>query len=388
MRQSLLSPVPLISTLALLGSHLAGCATANPPDETSDTATTEEPGDGAPETSPEIDPPDEPEGSDLPEESSSGGERAGVPATIAQPGKLTLFQAPHPWTKSVEGLPKAPKSDQIIAWLQGAGGWGGGKLRMDFGMHVLEADGSTPMKSFTPTNEFYSPDCDHVPFPVPAGGAIEAESGYACTGDGDCHLLVVHRDQNKLYEMWRANITGGAFKGGCAAVWDLAKAYPDDLRGEGCTSADAGGFPISAMLFTPEEVQSGVIAHALRFILPNSRIRDGVYVHPGTHSTHATKGGANAPPYGVRFRLRKDYPLDNLPAGGPRVIAKAMQTYGMFLSDGGTITVTGASDRFSSVKWSSLGVSSHSLTKLKVTDFEVVDMGAPVSWSGSCSRNP
>jgi len=56
-------------------------------------------------------------------------------------------------------------------------------------------------------------------------------------GDGDCHLLVIHDTQKKLYEMWRTNITGGTFYGGCATVWDLTRDYVPHGRGEGCTSA-------------------------------------------------------------------------------------------------------------------------------------------------------
>ena len=35
-----------------------------------------------------------------------------------------------------------------------------------------------------------------------------------------------------------------------AFVWDLTKAYPDAMRGEQCTSADAAGFPIAGLLPT------------------------------------------------------------------------------------------------------------------------------------------
>src|SRR5258705_13136452 len=100
--------------------------------------------------------------------------------------------------------------------------------------------------------------------------------------------------------MWRANI-GTSFTGGCAAVWDLARAYPATLRGDQCSSADAGGFPIASMLFSADEVASGTIDHAIRFILPNSRMRAGVYVRPASHAG-GPSGGANLPPYGVRFR--------------------------------------------------------------------------------------
>jgi serine/threonine-protein kinase len=261
-------------------------------------------------------------------------------------------------------------------------------MRIDFSIEVLQADATTPFRTFTRTGDFYSPDCDHVPFPVPPGGALEGESGYACTTDGDCHLIVVHQPTKTLYEMWRANIVGPTFYGGCGAVWDLTKSYPATLRGDQCTSADAGGFPIAAMVFSAQEVQAGAINHAIRFILPNSRIREMTYVRPATHSTFATSGGPDAPPYGVRFRLRKDYPLQSLPSDGARVIAKALQVYGMFLADGGTIALTAASDQLSMTKWSAVDVDAYSLADIKVTDMEVVDMGTPIEWSGDCERNP
>lgn len=304
-----------------------------------------------------------------------------------QPGH-GVFEAPNAWTKDVSVLAKSDQSDAITSWLEQNGGWGTGSMRIDFSIEVLSADASAPMQQFNPTGDFYDPDCDLEAVPVPAGGALEGESGYECTNDGDCHLIVVHQPTKKLYEMWRANITGSTFDGGCTAVWDLTKTYPENLRGEGCSSADAGGFPIAAMLFSADEVAAGEVAHAIRFILPNERIRDNVYVHPGTHSTGPTAGGPDAPPYGVRLRLRADFPLDSLPSEGARVIARGLQKYGMFLADGGNIALTAQSDRFTTNKWDAVGVDSFALEAIQPTDMEVVDLGTPVEWSGDCVRNP
>lgn len=297
-----------------------------------------------------------------------------------------VFEAPNPWTKNVGSMDKSPASDAIIGTLAESG-WGTGELRIDFSMTVLAAADSTEKHPFEPTFDFYEPDCDNVPFPVPEGGALEGEDGYACAQDGDCHLLVVHETEKKLYEMWRANIDDGSFVGGCAAVWDLTRSYPDTLRGDGCTSADAGGFPIAAMLFSADEIAEGSIDHAIRFMLPNDRIRSNTYVRPGTHTTSSTSGGPDAPPYGVRLRLRNDFPLEGLPSDGARVVARALQTYGMLLSDGGNLAFTATSDRFSPVKWDDVGVDSFSLNSIQVEDMEVVDMGEPVEWSGGCVRN-
>jgi hypothetical protein len=298
-----------------------------------------------------------------------------------------LFEAPNPWHTDVSTLPKSAQSDTIIQALNTAGGWGTGSFRIDFSIEVLEANATTPFRTFTPTGDFYSPDCDHVPFPVPPGGALEGETGYQCASDGDCHLIVVHRPTKKLYEMWRANIVGSTFQGGCGAVWDLTKAYPATLRGDQCSSADAGGFPIAAMLFSADEVARGSIDHAIRFILPNSRMRSGVYVRPASHAG-GPSGGANLPPYGVRFRLRADYPIASLPTEGARVVARALQRYGMILSDGGNIALTAQSDRFTTNKWSQVGVDSRSLSAIRATDMEVVGLGTPVPLTYDCVRNP
>ena len=227
------------------------------------------------------------------------------------------------------------QSAAVIAWLSSAGGWGLGHLQIDFSLEVLQADANTPLLTFARTDDWYDPDCDFAAVPVPPGGALEGESGYECVSDGDCHLIVVYPPTQKLYEMWRANITGGVFYGGCLAIWDMTRVYTPKGRGENCTSADAAGYPIAPLLFNADEVQAGWIDHAIRFILPNSRIRNGVYVHPATHSTGATSGGSNAPPYGARLRLRADYPVDTLPSAGARVVARAMQRYGILLADGG-----------------------------------------------------
>jgi serine/threonine-protein kinase len=303
----------------------------------------------------------------------------------------TLFPPTAAWNLDISNAPKDAESDQVIMALQSKGGWGTGTLQIDFSITVQHADASTPMMSFNPTGDFYTPDCDQAKMPVPPGGAIEGESGYSCTQDGDCHLIVIHEPTQKLYEMWRADITGGTFNGGCLAVWDLTRDYVPSGRGEGCTSADAGGFPIAAMLFTADEVAAGSIDHAIRYILPNDRIRKNVYVHPATHSTFASASTtpALAPPYGARLRLRADYPVDTLPSQGAKVVARALQKYGMILSDGGNIALTAADDRFTKAKWSGL-LDAQDLSALKVGDFAMVDGGAriPYTKSSDCVRVP
>ena len=305
----------------------------------------------------------------------------------AAAGVGPYFTTPMFFNTDVSGIAKAANSDSLIATLSSEGGWGNSNvMQIDYEIDVLAADNSTPMQTFTPTSDFYTPDCDHVPVPVPAGGNVEGETGYACTGGGDCHLIVYQRDSKVLYEMWRADISSnGTFDGGCLAVWNGTKTYTNVLRGDQCTSADAAGYPIAPLLFTADEVAAGHIDHAIRFILPNNRTRVG-YTRPATHGT-STSGSSSAPYYGVHLRLRADYPVDSLPTEGAKVVARAMQKYGMYHADGGNIALTAQSDRHTTAKWSGL-LGSHDLSALKVTDFEVIDHGGGIALTGDCVRAP
>lgn len=326
---------------------------------------------------------------------SDGNDNAGTPSTngnandnAAPPstGTTRYFPDDAPWYTDISAAALDPESAEVIDWLASNGGWGGGRMQIDFSITVLQADEPATPRAFTPTDDWFSPDCDLGEVPVPAAGALEGETGYACESDGDCHLLIVDRSNMLLYEMWRADIRGNEFLGGCLAVWSMSRTYPTSGRGENCTSADAAGYPIAPLLFTPEEVAVGEVDHAIRFILPNARICGGVYLHPATHSTSAASGGDAAPPYGTRLRLRADFPLDTLPNDGARSVARAMQRYGMYLADGGTIALTAASDLFSAQKWNGL-LGPHDLVLLQVSDFEMVDGGERIPYVGDCRRN-
>ncbi len=306
-----------------------------------------------------------------------------APASTAATGPY--FATPMFFNTDVSATPKAANSATLIQTLSAEGGWGNGNvMQIDFALDVLTADATTPMKSFTPTSAFYTPDCDMAQVPVPPGGNIEGETGYQCTTGGDCHLLVYRTDTKDLFELYGANISsGGAFSGGCLAVWHGTKTYGSSLRGDQCSSADAAGFPIAPLLFTADEVAAGHIDHAIRFILPNDRTQRG-FVRPASHGT-STTGIAGAPYYGVHLRLRADYPIDSLPSEGAKVVARAMQKYGMYHADGGNIALTAQSDRHTTAKWSGL-LGSHDLAALKVTDFEVIDHGAMIPITNDCHR--
>ena len=63
-----------------------------------------------------------------------------------------------------------------------------------------------------------------------------------------------------------------------------------------------------------------------------------------------------------------------------------MKKYGIFLADGGTIPLTATTDQFTTHTWTQVGISANSLANVKVTDFEVVNLGDRIPVTNDCVR--
>lgn len=309
-----------------------------------------------------------------------GGSPAGSGGAPAV-GPDGLFLADYVYYKDVSSLAPAPESNAIIGTLDDMGGWGSSnRFSITFSFDFFEADATTPVAVFDEIQ--YASHSDTGSFPVVPGGALEDMNDYVCTGEHDCHYLVVRQDERVLYELFAASeLSAGHWRAGSFAKWYLDSPYGDNQRGFGCTSADAAGLPISPGLIRVKEVVgNGEIHHALRFILPNARMRYRSLVAPATHFGAPSSDDPNAPPYGVRFRLKSSFDENAIPSPGGRVIVRALKRYGMILSDGGQIALTAERDRFTTEKWAGI-LSEHDLDDIRVTDFEVVDFGPVQSFT-------
>jgi serine/threonine protein kinase len=340
------------------------------------------------------------EKSAAPGSSSSAASEGSAPSSEASASAGSgagIFSGAQPWNVDVSASAVSDRSEAIISTLTGLGGFGtDNALQTDFAIAVFFADSSSPKMKVVGTENYCdgAPDCDSLPaeIPVPADATVEGSTNLECDitgnteGQGDCHLLVVDRDAGKLYEIYQANKVGDDITAQGFFEWDLTKEYPENLRGEQCTSADAGGFPISAMVVTADEVASGSIDHAIRFILPNDRMKAETYVHPASHAGGPQSTDPNAPPYGVRFRLKADFDESSF-TDSQKVVLKAMKTYGMLLADGGQVPLTFADDRTSSAKWADLGIDAQSFNAITADQFEVVELGEEIPLTYDCVRN-
>lgn len=325
-------------------------------------------------------------------------------AAAAGAAELPRFPGAAVWNQDISAAPVHPQSAAMLQRLSSLGGWGNqNRFQIDFSIHVVRAPAGAPTLPLVANpEEFYAGDCEATgsQVPVPPGGAIEGSTNYSCDNRclpddecADCHLLVAQGDI--LYELYRANVVAGAVEATCLARWNLRHVYPPQGRGEHCTSADAAGFPIAALLFNADEVAAGEIRHAIRFILPNARMASDpalggvsgrLYVRPASHAG-APGGPVDTVPYGARLRLKAGFDTSGYPPGA-RVVLAAMKRHGIVLADGGNIALTAESDRFTTAKWSdaNVGIMAQSLLGVQVTDFEVVDTGPRIGETYDCER--
>src|SRR5262252_8213340 len=203
------------------------------------------------------------------------------------------FPADNAWNRDISSAPVDPNSDNLIASIGASIG-----LHPDFGVpfgipYVVVAGSQTRV---TVRFTAYGDESDPGPYPIPSGAPIE--------GGGDRHVLVIDRDNNRLYELFEAVVqSDGSWDAACGAVFDLDSNNVRPSAQPGWTSADAAGLPIFPGLVRYEEASAGLIPHALRFTVDTTR---RAYVPPANHWASSSTS-ANLPPMGMRVRLKSSF---------------------------------------------------------------------------------
>ncbi len=175
---------------------------------------------------------------------------------------------------------------------------------------------------------------------------------------GDRHAIVVDPHQRMLYEFYGTQLTDSGWQAKGAAIFDLKS---NKLRPDGWTSTDAAGLPIFPAVVRYDELQRGIVEHAMRFTVRRSR---RAYVHPATHYASRLED-ENLPRMGERFRLKADFDMTPF---SPEVqaILRGLKKYGMFMADNGIEWAISVSPdpRIASLH--------DELRKIQGSDFEVV----------------
>jgi hypothetical protein len=217
--------------------------------------------------------------------------------------------------------------------------------------------------------------------PIPAnlpveGSPPDCNTDYSSTGDA--HAIILDRATCVDYEIYAADhcaTTNPNWTGAQTTIWDFTE---NEQRPLGWTSTDAAGLSVFEGLIRYDEIESGVINHAIRFTasLTKNDANDGYFIPPATHASGNNWSTNNV--IGMRIRLKASFDISGFSPTN-QIILTAMKQYGMILADnGGTLYIGGATDP----RWND-----NDLTALKgitAADFEVVD--AP--GSGTLSPGP
>lgn len=266
-----------------------------------------------------------------------------------------VYPADNSWNSDISNVPRAARSDQMIARIQATGS---DHLHPDFGenpAYGIPFVVVPPGQAMVPiTYDAYGSQSDPGPFPVPLDAPVE--------GGSDRHVIVLRQGTCDLFELFDARRSGSGWIAASGARFDLRS---NALRPLGWTSADAAGLPILPGLVRYDEVAAGRIDHAIRITF--SQTRRG-FILPATHFASSITD-VDAPAMGQRLRLRADYDITAL-TGQARVIAEAMQRYGVIVADNGSNWYfQGAPDP----RWDDEDLDQ--LKGVPGTAFEVVDMG-------------
>lgn len=286
-----------------------------------------------------------------------------TPAADQVLAALQIFPDDNPWNEDISKLPVMRNSKEIIA------GIGTSKnLAYNLDMSFILVPAKQPLVPVTIRS--YPNESEPGPFPIAAESPVEnwpldqrpLATSQAAQENGDRHVIVVSPETGKLYEFYQGRKTETGWECGCAAVFDLTS---NKLRPDGWTSSDAAGLPIFPAIIRFDEVEAGMVKHAMRFTVRNTRRS---YVYPATHfASHKTD--PNLPRMGERFRLRADFDVSTY---SPHIqaILKGLKKYGMFVADnGGDWRISVAPD--SRIK----GLDE--LRTLKGADFEVIEPTGP-----------
>jgi hypothetical protein len=285
------------------------------------------------------------------------------------------FPADNAWNTNIANAPVDPNSNALIASIGlntglhpdfGSGLYGGSSI----GIPYVVVSSSQPL---VPINFVaYADESDPGPYPIPSNAPIEGQLANGGTFSGDRHVLVVDRDTNRLYETYNSYPNSdGSWTADNGAVFHLDSDNVRPTAQPGWTSADAAGLPIFPGLARYDEVANGVIAHALRFTVQQSR---EAYVPPANHWA-SNNTSTNLPPMGMRVRLKASYVIPSNFSAASQVILQALKTYGMFVADNGSNWyISGAPDS----RWNNDALVGE-LGSVQGSNFEVVQMNGIVT---------
>ncbi|MBN1867490.1 hypothetical protein JW916_09385 [Candidatus Sumerlaeota bacterium] len=186
-------------------------------------------------------------------------------------------------------------------------------------------------------NPGVDPDGDGVAVDIPIPSGVWPDPAE------DGHMLLVDPVLRKSWDFSCAKrLSSKRWQASRLDIWDLdGPGYRNAFEGDywWTYGARGSGMPLVAGLVRPEEIQAGVIRHALVFASPINRKSATIggpteLFCPPASRTDGQGIGHEFIPEGARLQLDPDLDLESLGLSQPaKVVARALQEYGMYNGD-------------------------------------------------------
>lgn len=265
-------------------------------------------------------------------------------ALVPSPGTKPIngFSAASPWNQPLPAqIPLAPNSKAVVTNLLGDrnGGFAVWPLMTEtFSAPIYVADADTPVTKWEYDNCTQAPGL-HPPFGE-ALAAVPTLPDMLVSNGSDGEIAIYQPSTDTYWDFWRAQVNG---QGQWSACWGGKIDRYSESAGvfEAPLGATATGLALGAFLIRIEELKRGHIDHAVN--IATTRTRKDCQSWPANRNDGNTDG-ADIACEGQRFRLDPSFDASTLKSPAARTIARAMQQYGLILTDKSDALITQAED--------------------------------------------
>jgi hypothetical protein len=252
------------------------------------------------------------------------------------------FALSGPWnTPLPTDVPLAPNSAAVVANIaldeqDTNGAWGVNTDTYSTPIFYVGRD--------TPVQRWSFSDCLNMPqlasVIAQSLAAVPTPANLIVSQGTDASTTIYQPSTDTYWDFWRAQKDAS---GHWSACWGGEIKHYSRNPGifKNPLGASASGLPLGAFTIRISELQRGYIDHAINLIVP--RTQANCFSWPASRGDGNT-AGSDIPCEGQRFRLNPSFDLSKLYGPAAQTIARAMQQYGLILTDKGGAVVTMAQD--------------------------------------------
>lgn len=259
-------------------------------------------------------------------------------------GAMQIFPVTNPWNECISNLPVLVNSEAMMQNILTNVGSSHRVLELFQEMNYVLVPDNQPLApiefvDYPDQSDLNGGVSPYGLYPIPTNQPIEewptgtgSQTLYQwqTNNDGsDRHSITVQPDAGYSFETWEALLVGTNWQAANGAIFNL---NTNGLRPAGWTSGDAAGFPMFSAIVRYDECQRGMVEHACRLVVVQSRY--GTYIYPATHyAAPASNTSTNIPCMGQRLRLKASYVIPTNWTTAEQALLKGLKKYGAMVAD-------------------------------------------------------